>query len=239
MKIGSPQWAKLIIEGATSFGLDLGPEQVSQFGVHAGELIKWNTKFNLTRITDPREMALKHYLDSLAPAFWLTSSCTLLDIGSGGGFPGIPLKIVKPSITLTLIDGSRKKINFLKHCLRVLDLEKSEALQARGEKLTVDKDTAGGYDVIISRALSSLNEFVQIALPLLAEKGTIIALKGKPDPGEIEALSNFFSNLQDKPENQRIYSLKRHTYLLPFLQSERSVIIIKSESTKSQYTNNK
>ena len=238
MKIGSSQWAKLIIEGAKSFGLDLNPEQVSRFGVHASELIKWNKKFNLTRITDPREMALKHYLDSLAPACWIPPSCTLLDIGSGGGFPGIPLKIVNPSLTLTLIDGSRKKINFLKHCLRVLNLAKSEALQVRGEELTVDEDTDGGYDVIISRALASLDEFTQIALPLLAEEGTIVALKGKTDPGEIQALSNFFSKIQDQPANQRIYSLKRHTYMLPFLQSERSIIIIKSESTKSQYPNN-
>jgi 16S rRNA G527 N7-methylase RsmG len=120
----------------------------------------------------------------------------------------------------------------------VLDLAKSEALQVRGEELTVDKDTDGGYDVIISRALASLDEFTQIALPLLAEKGIIIALKGRADPVEIEGLSKFFAELQDKPKNQRIYSLKWHTYLLPFLQSERSVIIIKSESTKSPYTNN-
>ena len=238
MKIGSSQWAKIIIEGAASFGLDLGPEQVSQFSVHAGELIKWNMKFNLTRITDPREMALKHYLDSLAPAPWLPSSCTLLDMGSGGGFPGIPLKIVKPSITLTLIDGSRKKINFLKHCLRVLHLEKSEALHVRGEKLTVDKDTAGGYDVIISRALSSLAEFVQIALPLLAEKGIIIALKGKAEAGKIDALSKYLTKIQLQSENRRLYSLTQHAYMLPFDKAERSIIIIKSKSTKSQNTNN-
>ena len=104
MNIGSSQWAKLIIKGAKSFDLDLDLEQVSRFGVHAGELIKWNKKFNLTRITDPREMAVKHYLDSLAPARLLPPSGTLLDIGSGGGFPGIPLKVVNPSSTLTLIE---------------------------------------------------------------------------------------------------------------------------------------
>ena len=239
MKIDSSQWAKLIIEGAKSFSLDLGPEQVSQFSVHAGELIKWNSKFNLTRITDPREMALKHYLDSLAPAPWLPSSGTLLDIGSGGGFPGIPLKIVKPSITLTLIDGSRKKINFLKHCLRVLHLERSEALQVRGEKLTVDKDSAGGYDVIISRALSSLDEFVQIALPLLAEEGTIVALKGKPDHAELDALSEFLAKIQTQSKDKRSCTVTQHTYMLPFDQSKRFIIVIKFKSTKSQYPNNK
>jgi 16S rRNA (guanine527-N7)-methyltransferase len=239
MRIGSSQWAKLIIEGAKSFGLDLSPEQVSRFGVHAGELIKWNKKFNLTRITDPREMALKHYLDSLAPACWIPPSCTLLDIGSGGGFPGIPLKIVNPSLTLTLIDGSRKKINFLKHCLRVLDLGKSEALQVRGQELTVENDTDGGGDVIISRAVASLAEFAQIALPLLAEKGTVIALKGKVDAGEIDALSKYLSKIQDRSENHRLYSLTHHAYLLPFDQAERSIIIIKSKSTKSQNTNNR
>ena len=115
MRIGSPQWAALIVEGAKAFGLALDQKQVSRFAAHASELIKWNKKFNLTTITDPRDMALKHYLDSIAPAKRIPSFSTLLDIGSGGGFPGIPLKIICPNLKLTLIDGSRKKINFLKH----------------------------------------------------------------------------------------------------------------------------
>ena len=227
MKIGSPQWAALIIEGARTFGLSLEPDQISRFAVHASELIRWNKKFNLTRISDPREVALKHYLDSLAPARWIPQFSSLLDVGSGGGFPGIPLKIVNPSITLTLIDGSRKRINFLKHCLRMFDFEKCEALHVRGEKLAADIKSSAGYDVIISRALGSLEVFSQIALPLLAEKGTIIALKGKADTEEFEALTDIVCKIKPESKSQRPYTLTRHTYVLPFDQSERSIIIIK------------
>jgi len=227
MKIGSSQWAALIIEGARSFGLNLDPEQVSRFGVHANELIKWNKKFNLTRITDPRELALKHYLDSLVPASWIPTSSSLLDIGSGGGFPGIPLKILRPSIRLTLIDGSRKKINFLKHSIRMLGLEDSEARQTRGEELAENNASASGFDVVISRALASLESFVRMALPLLAEEGTIIALKGKVDQKEIGALSNVVTKTQPEPGSQKPYTFMQHTYVLPMDQSERSVIIIR------------
>jgi 16S rRNA (guanine527-N7)-methyltransferase len=229
MKIGSPQWAALITEGARTFGLSLEPDQVSRFAVHASELIKWNKKFNLTRITDPREVALKHYVDSLAPARWIPQFSSLLDVGSGGGFPGIPLKIVNPSITLTLIDGSRKRINFLKHCLRMFDFEKCEALQIRGEELAADieSSSSAGYDVIISRALGSLEVFAQIALPLLAEKGTIIALKGKADTEEFEALADMVSKIKPESKSQRPYLLTHHAYKLPLVESRRSIIIIK------------
>jgi len=230
MKIGSPQWAALIIEGANEFGLDLDQEQASQFAVHARELIKWNKKFNLTTITNPREVALKHYLDSLAPASWIPQFASLLDIGSGGGFPGIPLKIVHPSITLTLIDGSRKKINFLKHSIRMLDLEGCAACQKRAEELITNTESASGFDVIISRALASLESFVRMALPLLAKNGTIIALKGKGDQKEIDALaSDVVNKIQPEAGDQTRYTLTQHSYDLPFIQAERSIIIIKKQ----------
>ena len=228
MRIGSPQWAALIIEGARAFGIALDQNQVARFAAHAGELIKWNEKFNLTTITDPREMALKHYLDSIVPANRIPSFSSVLDIGSGGGFPGIPLKIVCPAIRLTLIDGSRKKINFLKHALRSLQMHDVEARHARAEQLSDNPDFASAFDVIACRALSSLDSFVQMALPLLAEEGIIIAWRGKVSQSEIDALrSDVLEKMNAGQHARRQYSLDLEAYKLPIIEAERSLLCIR------------
>ena len=228
MRIGSPQWAALIIEGAKTFGLELDQKQVSLFAVHASELIKWNKKFNLTTVTDPRDMALKHYLDSILPAKRISRFASLLDIGSGGGFPGIPLKIVRPSIKLTLIDGSRKKINFLKHTLRALHFDDVEARQTRAEHLADNPDFASTFDVIAGRALSSLDAFVQMALPMLADEGLIMAWRGKVAPSEIDALqSDVLEKMNADRYTRRQYALDLETYKLPIIEAERALICIR------------
>ena len=112
----------------------------------------------------------------------------MLDIGSGGGFPGIPLKVVKSSLSVFLIDGTRKKVNFLKHMIRLLDLDHSEALHIRAENFAHYTEFATSFDVIISRALSDLSLFVKNALTLLANKGTIIAMKGTIDSKDADHL---------------------------------------------------
>ena len=129
MEIGSREWQRLIIDGSRVLGIEIDEGLTAQFIVHASELIKWNRKINLTAITDPRNIAIKHLLDSLAPALHIPDEARLLDMGSGGGFPGIPLKILKPSLFVMLIDGNRKKVNFLKHVLRTLYLENIAAFQ--------------------------------------------------------------------------------------------------------------
>ena len=228
MRIGSQQWAALIVEGAKTFGLALDQKQVSHFAAHAGELIKWNKKFNLTTITDPRDMALKHYLDSIVPANRIPRNSSLLDIGSGGGFPGIPIKIVCPSIKLTMIDASRKKINFLKHTLRSLGFNDVEVRQARGEQLVDHPDFISTFDVVACRALSSLDAFVQMALPLLAEEGLIIAWRGKISQSEIDSLrSEVLEKMNGDRYARRQYSLDLETYKLPVIDAERSLLCVR------------
>jgi 16S rRNA (guanine527-N7)-methyltransferase len=231
MEIGSPDWENLIIDGAKAFQIRVDRQMVRQFSLHARDLLKWNQKINLTAITDPHEIALKHFLDSLAPARWIPPSATLLDIGSGGGFPGIVLKVLIPSLAVTLIDGSRKKINFLKHCIRTLRLENIEALQVRAEELTKDVHVAWRFDVIISRALSSLAQFVRLAMPLLADRGIIIALKGEMDQQEIARLqSTVLEKTPPSTDKSSAYALTLENYRLPVIQSKRSMLIIRKAS---------
>jgi 16S rRNA (guanine527-N7)-methyltransferase len=228
MEIGSPDWEDLIIDGAKAFQIRVDRQMTCQFSLHARELLKWNPKINLTAITDPREIALKHYLDSIAPARWIAPLSSLLDIGSGGGFPGIPLKVLIPSLSVTLIDGSRKKISFLKHSIRTLQLENIDARQVRAEELTKDADVVSRFDVIISRALSSLAAFVRQALPLLADRGIIIALKGEMDQQEVAELqSTVIEKIPLSAGEPYPYSLTLENYRLPVIQLKRSMLIIR------------
>jgi 16S rRNA (guanine527-N7)-methyltransferase len=219
MEIGSREWQGLVIDGARTLGIEIDESATAKFSVHAFELVEWSRKINLTSIIQPRDVAVKHFIDSLAPAQFIPENARLLDIGSGGGFPGIPLKILKPSVSAMLIDSVRKKVNFLKHLVRTLKLERIEACQVRAENLIEHAAFSNSFDVIISRALSSLDLFVKMALPLLAAQGTIIAMKGKLDQIELDKLRS------DTPKD--LYHIEVKDYQLPSIHAQRSIVIIR------------
>lgn len=219
MKIGSGEWKTLIIDGARKLGIEIDTRMVAAFSIYACELINWNRKINLTAITNPRDIAIKHFLDSLAPAGFVADRARLLDIGSGGGFPGIPLKILKPSISVLLIDAARKRVNFMKHVLRTLGLENIEVRHIRSEYLSKASPPANSFDVIISRAMSDLMFFVKSALPLLAEQGRIISMKGALDQKELDAVR------AELPGDR--YALEVENYRLPSIDARRSLVVLK------------
>ena len=228
MQIGSTEWSDLIIDGAAEFDIDLDRRLTRQFAIHATELIRWNRKINITAITDPLAVAVKHFLDSLAVARFIQPDAAVLDIGSGGGFPGLPLKVLVPSLSVTLIDAARKRVNFLKHVIRTLNLEKIEARHIRAEELAQDPKYLKKYQIIMSRALSSLNLFCSIALPLLADSGTMIALKGDIDDDEINEVQGRGVAAEDAAQSTgRQLSVSVERFHLPILDSKRSAIIIK------------
>jgi 16S rRNA (guanine527-N7)-methyltransferase len=228
MQIGSIKWKKLLYDGARDLEIQVDSDKVEKFTTHAVELAKWNQKMNLTAITDPMEVAVKHFLDSMAPDSIIPPNASLLDIGSGGGFPGIPLKILRPSLSVTLIDASRKKVSFLKHIIRVIGLENIEAFHVRSEEFSKQPVFAGAFNAVISRALSSTPEFVLTALPLLEKNGIIIAMKGKRSKAEIELMRSLIHKKTGmRDENQTKIELRLKTYMLPYLKIERSIVTIK------------
>jgi len=184
MRIGSSEWKRLIIHGARKMGIEIDLPTADRFAIHASALMLWGQKTNLTTIRDPVEVAVKHYLDSLAPVARIPRGARVLDAGSGGGFPGIPLKIANPSLSVTLIDASRKKISFLKQILRTLELTAIEAIQGRFEALSPPPV----FDVVVSRAVSDLSTFLRMAAPLLAEDGMLITFKTKSAATEMAPL---------------------------------------------------
>ena len=152
----------------------------------------------------------------------------MLDIGSGGGFPGIPLKVLLPKLSVTLIDASRKKVSFLKHVIRTLKLDKIEALHIRAEDLAIHPSYINRFDVVVSRALSSLDFFANLALPLLADEGVIIAMKGEVDKTELDNLRyNVLEKKNAAGSVDRQFTISLARYSLPLLNSERSIITLR------------
>ena len=228
MDIGSHDWSNFLIEHAKALKLDLDHAHHRLFSAHAIELVRWNQKINLTTITDPLKIATHHFLDSLVPARILPPEGLMLDIGSGGGFPGIPLKVLFPNLSVTLIDASRKKVNFLKHIIRTLKLDNIEAIHIRAEDLANHSSYINRFDVIISRALTSLHDFVRLALPLLSGRGVIIALKGEVDKAELnEMRDNVLNKSNDASQAHRRFTISLEKYSLPLQNSKRSVITVK------------
>ena len=229
MEIGSSEWSNLIANGARRFGIQVDRKQLELFAVHAAELLKWNRKINLTTITDPYEIAVKHFLDSLAPANLICAQATLLDIGSGGGFPGLPLKICMPSLSVTLIDASRKKVNFMKHVLRMLKLQDIQARHIRAEDLAHEPGRANAHDVIISRALSSLPQFASLSKPLLKRTGVMVALKAQIHPAELEGMKPGQSGEAVAQIGKERFMLAVKNYKLPYVGAKRSIVTIRHQ----------
>lgn len=234
MKIGSDNWKQLIVEGARDFGIDVDRQQVEQFAVHASELLRWNRKTNLTAITDPKGVALKHFLDSLLAQPFMKPNARVLDIGSGAGFPGVPLKIVMPSLRVTLIDASRKKVSFLNHLIRTLRLKTITARHVRAEELARDLQGEDRFDVVISRALTSIEEMVRLSLPLLKAGGSIVALKGPELQREMVNAA-----VRQVPAEGTVeiagtpFLLKVETFALPHIGSRRSMICLQAPAQQA------
>ncbi len=218
MKQGSEEWKTLIKKGAKKIGVVIDHEKTNMFGVHAKQLLMWNKKTNLTAIDDPFEVAVKHYIDSLYPCMYIPDKAKVIDIGSGGGFPGIVLKIVNPSLDVTLIDASRKKISFLNYVIRELKLDNIKAVHARAEDLAKDNMYKNRFDIAISRAFARVDMLFDLSIPFIVKKGKLIAMKGK----NIEDELLFLDNKSD--EFIYNFNVKVSKYNLIFTDSIRSIV---------------
>jgi len=175
---------------ATSrFGLELTVEAVETLARFGAELLRWNLKFNLTSISDPKEVAELHILDSLAVAPFVPTGSTVLDIGTGGGFPGLPLAIVRPDLDLRLVDRTEKKVLFLKTTLARLRIRNARAMQVRVEG-KAESEGLAQVDVAVSRAFAAPEPWLALARQYVRPGGRILAMLGseQPGPSELEAM---------------------------------------------------
>jgi 16S rRNA (guanine527-N7)-methyltransferase len=207
----------LLIEGAKTFGVNIDEKALETFELYLKELLKWNQKINLTAIRSEKGILLKHFLDSLSVYPYLPERSFILDIGSGAGFPGIPLKIVQPTVEMTLIDSVRKKVDFQRHIIRTLGLEKTEAIHGRVQDREILQSLRGRFDITLSRAFSDLRTFLFLSYPLLKQNGTVIAMKGEIDPNEIGLLSG--------AEGIQYRLQKTIPLILPFSSFKRTILL--------------
>lgn len=221
MIIGSSDWQRMIRDAASRLGVEIGPAATEMFAVHARELLRWNQKINLTAITDPAAVAVKHFVDAVAALRVLPPGGRLLDVGSGAGFPGIPLKIARPALVVTLVDAARRKVGFLNHLIRTLALDQTVARHVRVETLAADPQHAGGYDVVICRAFTDLAGFVAVGLPLLAPGGRLVALKGRTAEAEAAALAAAAPTLPQ-------LDIRIDTFALPPSGDRRAIVVLQA-----------
>ena len=176
----------MLENGARKLGIDFGDRESDLFFTYLRELIEWNRKINLTAIRDAKGIVTRHFLDSLAVNGFLHGARSLLDIGSGAGFPGIPLKIVRPSLNVVLLDGVGKKVAFMRNVVRSLGLKGIKAVHGRAEDCSVIAQRREAFDVVVSRAFARLSDFLTVADPYTKEGGLIIAVKGPKGGDELE-----------------------------------------------------
>ena len=211
----------------SELGISLSDKQLSQFDKYYEILVEWNEKMNLTAITDRSEVFVKHFYDSLCVVKALDFSDEMIcDIGSGAGFPGIPLKIVYPDIKLTIVDSLNKRIKFLDYLCDELDIEVNN-VHARAEEYI--KKNREKFDVVFARAVAKLNILSELCIPYVKREGFFVALKGSSVDEEVKESKRAFNKLGAELEEVV-------KYVLPNNQGERALVKIrKVKNTKTSY----
>ena len=220
---------EVLQSGAAQFSLEISGEQAAKFDTYSRFLVEYNDKVNLTRITDPIEIAEKHFVDSIAPLSMaeLPQGAALIDVGTGAGFPGVPMKLVRPDLRLTLLDSLRKRLDFLAQLSDLLGQENA-LVHARAEIGGVDPALRERFDAAVSRAVARLSVLCEYCLPFVRVGGVFLALKGPELADELAGAANAIRILGGgAPEV--------HEYCLPTGDRRTLVVIPKIRPTPKKY----
>ena len=219
---------ELLKNGFSAMKLSVSDAQIAQLEDFTARMLETNKVMNLTRITDPKEIAEKHLLDcaSLLQAADFSKK-SVVDVGCGAGFPGMPLHILCPSCELTLLDSLGKRIRFLQGCIDAMNLSDIEAVHARAEEFAAKHREQ--YDFAVSRAVAQLNVLAELSLPLVKQGGAFIAMKSKDTDEELEQAKKAIRLLGGEIEKIIDYSIP-HTEI-----THRLVVIRKKNHTQKQY----
>lgn len=214
-----------LIKLANVINIEINNEQTEKFYKYMKLLQEWNEKINLTTITDEEEIILKHFVDSLTALKYINDNDKLIDVGTGAGFPGIPIAIMMPNTQITLLDSLNKRINFLNEVIRKLDLKNVQTIHSRSEDCGKDISKREKYDIAIARAVANLTILSEYLLPFVKIGGKMICMKG--------------SNVEEELNNAE-FAIKelggevtlKDEFCLPYSDIKRNIIIAK----KVQYT---
>lgn len=214
---------------AQKIDINLTNKQLNEFYTYMNLLIEWNKNINLTAITEPEEIIKKHFIDSLTISKNIQKDSSIIDVGTGAGFPGIPLKIVREDINVVLLDALNKRLNFLNEVVKENKLENIETVHFRAEEIGKNKKYREKYDIATSRAVAQLNILAEYLLPLVKIGGKCICMKGCNVEEELKNSKKAITLLGGEIE-------KIEEFILPDSDIKRNVIIIKKvNSTPAKY----
>ena len=200
--------------------IEINNNQINNYFNYMNLLIEWNEKINLTAITDSEEIILKHFVDSITINKYINKNSNLIDIGTGAGFPGIPIKIIRDDIKITLLDSLNKRIIFLNEIINNLNLKDIVAIHGRAEDFGINNKFREKYDFATSRAVAPLNYLLEYMMPFIKVGGTCICMKGSNIEDELNISKNAIIKLGGKVEY-------KEKIILPESDIERNIIIIK------------
>lgn len=210
---------KRILTYLETMGIFAPTGLLDKLELYLAELTLWNSRFNLTAVKEREDVIVKHFVDSLSALPYIPQGARLIDIGSGAGFPAIPLKLARPDISVMMLDSLNKKVNFLEHMINLLALERTEAVHARAEDFILDKNRRNAYDIAVARAVAPLNILLEYTLPYLKKDGKMIAFKGINCEEEVKSSEKALIIL-----NSEILNI--HKFTLPDTDMGRALIII-------------
>nr|PZM87911.1 MAG: 16S rRNA (guanine(527)-N(7))-methyltransferase RsmG [[Clostridium] cellulosi] len=220
-----------LISGAKALGIELDEAALQKFEAFTGELLEWNKVMNLTAITEPEQIAVKHYVDSLSLLKYadIKKDAKIADVGCGAGFPGVPVKIVREDISLYCIDSLGKRIKFLENVKEKLNFQQFECLHSRAEDAGRQPQLRGSFDYVFARAVAKLRVLAEYCIPLLKTGGAFIAMKAGDVEEEISEAKNAIKTLGGKIESVSEYTL-------PGTDIARTIIVIsKIADTPAKY----
>ena len=223
------EFTKIFNNYLEKLDLKLTEEQIEKFYNYMNLLIEWNKKINLTAIVEPKDIILKHFIDSLTIVKYIKKGETIIDVGTGAGFPGIPLKIVRDDLKITLADSLNKRINFLNEVINKLDLKNIETIHTRAEELGKNKKYREKFDIATSRAVANMSTLSEYLIPFIKVEGKCICMKSSDIDTELENAKNAINILGCKIESKDKFNL-------PNSDLGRSVIILKKvKNTPSKF----
>lgn len=218
-----------LMKNAEIIGVSLDEKELNDFYMYKNLVKEWNEKINLTAITDDTDFIVKHFIDSLTINKYIEKESNIIDIGTGAGFPGIPLKIVNKGNKIVLFDSLRKRLKVLDDIIEKIGIENVETLHGRAEETFKNKMYREKYDIAVSRAVATLNVLVELMLPAVKVGGVCICMKGNNVEDEIKQSEKAIRELGGK-------IIKIEKIILPKLKLERNIIVIKKEKqTPAKY----
>ena len=217
------EFCKEIEEKSSKIDINLDNEICNKLYNYMNLLLEWNEKINLTAITDEKEIILKHFIDSFTINKFINSGDIMLDIGTGAGFPGLPIKIIRPEVDVFLMDSLNKRINFLNEVIELLQLKNIEAFHSRAEEMAKNNKFREKFDVVTSRAVAKLNILLEYMLPYTKVNGKCLCMKGPNIEEEIKEAEKALKILGGEIE-------KIEKIILPDSNIERNIIIIRKKS---------